>query len=259
MLCLGVGVNPIYFDTTTTTTLEGQIFGSPYLSDKIGHLKMIKSIDTTFDLLSSDAFVKFGIRNTVFNDCKFTHFIPLYINEKHGEKAVKKMDKFVLKLWNKNSKHFECHPWLKLYTIANMMKSLIVSVMQDCDNKNGVISLHYSTNVLETFFRLHHTLIGIYFTYKKELRQLLQHQIGTFFSKDKKSGGYRKRDKKRFPDFGVFLSYLTLWEKKKINNKTCSWSDICYELLDETFTRQSKWVLNAHHGLNKKKRTLRQI
>ena len=125
MLCLGLGVNPVYFDTPTT--LEGQIFGSPYLSDRIRHFKMIKSIDTTFDLLSSDAIVKFDIRNTIFNDCKFTHFIPLFINEKHGKQAMKKMDKFVLKLWNKNSKEYKCHPWLKLYTIANMMKSLIVS------------------------------------------------------------------------------------------------------------------------------------
>ena len=247
MLCLGLGVNPVYFNTPTT--LEGQIFGSPHLSDRIGNLQMIKSINTTFDLLSSDAFVKFGIRNTVFNDCKFTHFIPLFINEKHGKQAMEKMDEFVLKLWNKNSKEHKCHPWLKLYTIGNMMKSLIVSVMEACDKKKGVISLHYSTNVLETFFRLHHTLLGVYFTHKKELKQLVQHQIGTFFSKDQKSGRYDGRNKKRFPDFGVFLSYLTLWEKKKINNKKISWSYLASELLDEIFTRQSKWILNAHNGL----------
>ena len=53
---------------------------------------MIKCINLTFDLLSSDAFEKFNVCNTASNDCKFTHFIPLFLNEKHGEKAMKKMD-----------------------------------------------------------------------------------------------------------------------------------------------------------------------
>ena len=56
---------------------------------------MIASIETTFDLLSSDAFLKFNIHKSVFNDRQFTHFIPLYLNEKHGKESMKKMDKFI--------------------------------------------------------------------------------------------------------------------------------------------------------------------
>ena len=249
MLCLGLGVTPV--KAAGKTSLEAQLFGSEKIKKTIGHLQMFKCINPTFDLLSSDAYVKYNVRNAVSNDCKFTHFIPLYINKTHGEKAMKKMDKFVLKLWNINhNKQQECHPWLKLYTIANMMKSLIVSVMEHCDKKKNddIISLNYSKNVLKTFYRLYHTLIAIYLRYKQELSPLLEYQIKKFFSKNK-NNKKRFRNQECIPHLGVFLSYLTLWEKKEIGNKKYQWSDIMYELLDEIFIRQTKWVLNGHYGL----------
>ena len=109
MLCLGYGITPRYFqnkskygtrNTIANPTLRDQLFGSQNIANKIGHLEMISSIDTTFDLLSIDAFVNFNIRRNMFNDGKFTHFIPLYLHKKHGQKAMKQMDKFVLQIWN---------------------------------------------------------------------------------------------------------------------------------------------------------------
>ena len=47
----------------------------------------------------------------------------------------------IAKLQGKEVKKY--HPLLAIYSVANIMKSLIVSVMQTSENEQGSISLHY--------------------------------------------------------------------------------------------------------------------
>ena len=131
LLCLGYGVTPRFFQNQNImshgsndecksnekkTTLANQIFGIEKNESQrnyfnsiraaIGNYEMISCIDTTFDLLSSDAFETFGIRKNVFNDRKFTHFMPLYLSKSHGKISAKLIEKYVLQLFDKNGPYF---------------------------------------------------------------------------------------------------------------------------------------------------------
>ena len=128
-----------------------------------------------------------------------------------------------------------------MYAIANIMKSLIVAVMQTCDDSD-TLSLHYSINVLETFFKLHHTLLGFFLAHKDQLAPLLNHQIALFLS-SKEEVKAKYRNKQCIPDFGIIFAYLTIWE----NPRNLKWAQIATQLLDESFIRNQKWVLQKHN------------
>ena len=261
-LCLGLGITPKFFSGNSNfqTRLRdqfeqfSQIFPQKYesyfekLISSIGDYPLLQSIDTTFDLLSMEAFEKHKIRSTVFNNCKFTHFMPLWIENKHGELCMEKLEEYTKRLFsNGNTKDDGYHPFLALYSVAMTMLSLIISVMHTADTAskalNNAISLHYSTNVLETFFRYHHLLLAIYCRYKKELAPIIQPLMKLFFC----SNNSAIKNKKCLPNLGVFFMFLPLWEQKQPKHKNgakkLEWQDIVLTLLDETLIRQVKWVI----------------
>ena len=113
LLLLGYGISPKYFNNYdmkgnyTGTLFHKQLFcdekrkeslATPIIN-KIGHVEVMESIETTFDLLSSDAFDNFQIRKTIFKDRQFTHFLPLYINKKHGKLCLKSIESYTMKLF----------------------------------------------------------------------------------------------------------------------------------------------------------------
>ena len=240
---------------------------------------LVQSTDTTFDLLSMEAFEKHKIRSTAFNDHKFTHSMPLWIENEHGELCMKKLPEFTKRLFsNHKIVNGGYHPFLALYSVAMTMLSLIISVMHTADTAskalNNAISLHYSTNVLETFFRYHHLLLAIYCRYENQLAPIIQPLMKLFFC----SNSTTVKNKKCLPNMGVFFMFLPLWEQKQpkherkeedgfedrddddnINgeyekkrsnklmvdngSKKLEWQDIVLTLLNETLTRQVKWVI----------------
>ena len=270
-LCLGLGVKPKFFTTIdngydsigNVTNFQihlrrqferlCKIFPQEYesyftkLISSIGDRRLLNSLDTSFDLLSSEAFEKHGIRNSVFNDYSFTHFIPLWIENKHGELCMKKLPEYIRRIFDPyNVEQVNYHPFLALYCVAVTMLSTIKSVVYD-----NVISSYYSTSVIETFFRYYHLLLAIYCENEEELSPLIQHQMELFF----RLNNHKIKNKKCIPNLGVFVMFLPLWEQKKQESEDgknkIEWKDIVLTLLNETLTRQVRNLLSKEPKLAK--------
>jgi ubiquitin-protein ligase len=65
---------------------------------------VLQQLHPTFDLLSAEAFYKHNCRTTVYKDCNFDSFLPLYINEAHGQRALPAAHKAIHELWKKEDK-----------------------------------------------------------------------------------------------------------------------------------------------------------
>eukprot|EP01084_Bolivina_argentea_P318165 551723_1 len=234
---------------------------------------LLKEVKATFDLLSSDAYLNHNIHTTPWNDQTFHNFIPIYINDNHGKRALECVEDFVLQCYMKHDSSVKIfHPLMAIHLIANIMNSLVVHLMQkfETDNteklakkgqfaynvvtdafntgrigasywntmamneiqkdKNVLgLNLHYSINVLESYFHFHHLLLGIYKKYYSILQPVVENKCRNFINNSE----YRM--KKYVPNLGEMMVWLTL------NNIT--WNKICPALLDELFVRHVKWVL----------------
>jgi hypothetical protein len=83
-------------------------------------------ITTTFDLVSYSAFMKEKVRKAVYKE-PFTHWLPLYINRVHGEKAIPLATEAMAMICKDCYGSFE--PWMVLDVIPKLMNSMVVSVM----------------------------------------------------------------------------------------------------------------------------------
>eukprot|EP01084_Bolivina_argentea_P035607 66029_1 len=77
--------------------------------EKVGYSRdplsfpLLKEVKATFDLLSSDAYLNHNIHTTPWNDQSFHHWIPIYVNEKHGEIALNEtLEDHVLHVFSKH-------------------------------------------------------------------------------------------------------------------------------------------------------------
>lgn len=190
-------------------------------SDIKNNLKFYRlfSCDVTSDLLSYDAFLTHSVRNTVWKETNFTHFLPIYINNKHGKKSMKLFEKICLQLFQSASKKnyssnipTEYHPMMGIHLILSMMASLTVSVTKKCDD-NDRPNLFYSINTIETYMHLYHMLLAIYNknnTYQNIISEIMNQKCANFV-KDPKY-----RTKEYIPNFGTFKLYFTLYCNQNI-------------------------------------------
>merc|ERR1719461_1071392 len=91
------------------------------------------------------------------------------------------------------------------------------------------LNLHYSINVLESYFHFHHLLLGIYQKYYSILKPVVENKCKNFIQNS------QYRMKKFVPNLGEMMVWLTL--------NQITWDDACPALLDELFVRHVKWVL----------------
>ena len=306
-LCLGVVVKPPFNDDNCILKDEAhalclsdefkslrKVFSKDYesyfeqLIESIGQYPVLKSIDTTFDLLSSNAFRKHNCRNLLFggfhNFNDFSRFIPLWIDNNHGKLCRKHLSQCIRKLF---PTEYGYHPFLALYCVAVAMSSLIKSVITTSTNNSSnadelpmFVSLDYTRNVIETFFRYYQLLLAIYCQNEKELSPIIQKQMQLFFGPSDNNGNDKsiETDRKCFSDLGVFCMFVPLWkqqekqnktkkhankvEKKEISNgstsesKLCNkispqWKNIVGKLLNETLIRQVPSVIENRLKLTK--------
>jgi hypothetical protein len=95
-------------------------------------------ITTTFDLVSYTGFMKEKVRKAVYKE-PFTHWLPLYINREHGERAIPLATEAMAKICADCYGSFE--PWMVLDVIPKLMNSMVVSVMS---GKLYVLHLRYT-------------------------------------------------------------------------------------------------------------------
>lgn len=83
----------------------------------------IQYVTTRLDLLSHTAFYQEEVRKSVWQE-PFTHWVPLYLNGGHGDRAYPLLVQEIEGLY---SKPFE--PMLVMDLFAKLMNTMVVSVM----------------------------------------------------------------------------------------------------------------------------------
>eukprot|EP01084_Bolivina_argentea_P254615 428081_1 len=144
--------------------IEPKFYGNVDRNNKL-NFNRLQSCETTFDLLSYDAFDNWDVRTTVWKEKTFSHYIPIYINKKHGEKSLKILEKCCVAIFGKH-KSFE--PFMAVHLICTIMNSLVVKMMNIMDENNTLLHYH-SINILDSYFYYYHLLLSIYFKYHKKL------------------------------------------------------------------------------------------
>jgi ubiquitin-protein ligase len=201
-----------------------------YLEDALGYgvtltknlrTGELKSIFANLDFVSLRAFNNHNLRKSSTNT-SFTHWLPVYINDKNGKKAIYLTEKAISIISTGTSKG-KFNPLMVLEIYPKLMSTMIVEVMTD----KKTASLR-SFRAYYSFYRTLAQFVTIYPEIKVEAEKRV-----SLFIKDEKS-----RHKDVTPNLGEFLSFLSITDFK--------WEDIKDSYLEESFSRNVFWLLNKH-------------
>merc|ERR1719379_3075219 len=106
-----------------------------------------------------------GVRNNVWCDRDFDSFIPLYINSKHGARALELAKETLLDMWNDSALTFKAGKQLKphviLETLSKLMNTTVVNMMKTVEDlESGELQLFDSIKALKGYTSMHHLLLA---------------------------------------------------------------------------------------------------
>ena len=185
----------------------------------------IRSVSTTLDLLSLQAYMKCGVRISLSNE-KFTHFLPLYFGVEK-EKTMFIAEHSISFICKDSTKKFE--PSQVLEVLPKMMLTLAVDMTNE--------ALHHSYKSIRMFiyiFRLFKLFIEKY----PELKVTIDETLEKFIKNPE------SRIKEETPNIGDLLVLLPFSNK-------FSWEDLSYAYLNEQLDRQVLWILLEIPDLDK--------
>jgi ubiquitin-protein ligase/Mg-chelatase subunit ChlD len=196
---------------------------------------VLQQLHPTFDLLSAEAFYKHGCRTTVYKDCKFDSFLPLYINHAHGKRALPVARKAIDELWKKENKNNRVGPKTVLDTLIKLMNTTVIDMMKTVMDLNvAEIQLYDSIKALEGYMGFHHLLLA-FADEDPRIVRIAEERIGHFLNKA------ACRDKEVTPDIGELIVCLALSKYK--------WEEFIPKYIDECFQRNARWILAEYPNL----------
>lgn len=175
----------------------------------------ITEVSSPLEFLSKTAFEKEFVRSSVWRD-SFTHFLPLYIEKKHGERALKELETI------------STDPLALLQLLSKLMNTQIVQTMKG--------QVHASIKALDGYFYFHRLLIALTEKYP-ELLKYINQKVSNFIKEDK------YRDKIHIDNMGEFLAYLSV--------SNYDWAQIGPYVMQETMTRNAQWIYKANPSFSK--------
>eukprot|EP01080_Neovahlkampfia_damariscottae_P004544 gene4544-7928_t len=182
---------------------------------------IIQELHSPLEYLSYYSFYKEKVRLSVWRE-EFTNWIPLYINKKHGENALRLAEKSIREILETDK--FE--PSMAVFVLTKLMSSQIVNIMKG--------DIHCSIKSLEGYFHFHRLLIAFIEKYPK-LKKEINKKIEKFLLNP------RERLKYNTPNLGDFFALLSVSKYK--------WHDISTKLIEESFTRNILWILRENSNL----------
>lgn len=174
-------------------------------------------INTNLDLLSYTAYSVDSVRQTVMGDA-FTHWLPLYVNEEHGERAETLLRKSLSVICTGNEGRFR--PEMAFETLAKLCNTMVVNVMAE--------RTHASLKALSGYCAFQRLILHFARQYPS-LVKAANSMVDMFVENE----SYRTKEVVKA--LGEFLPLLTITEK--------SWKDIALAYLYESFDRNVRWML----------------
>jgi ubiquitin-protein ligase len=174
----------------------------------------LKSISSSLDVLSLEAFAEEGVRYSVFDKSHFGHLLPLILNRGHAAKARPLMEKTIFAIMHflpsppysniqrgpRSSERL--YPHMILQLLMTLMNSMVVQLMKEGDS-HGHVRCHASEKALEGFCSFHHMLL-YYSRVYPSIEQMANKEVDDFIASE------QARHKKKTPDLGNLLVCLTL-------------------------------------------------
>jgi len=204
-----------------------QILGLGVNLERYENNGVLSQIHPKFDLLAFHSFNAFQQRKTAWNET-FTHFLPVYICPRHGERSLT-WAKYQFKgMIHKDPYAGKWSPELVLKIIPTVLTSMIVDTMKG--------EMHESIVALEGYTMFYHLLLAFIEKFP-ELQVLIDSKVENF------RRGEEFRNKKIIPNLGHWIACLAASNKY-------SWRDLCTSYLRENFDRNAKWILKKHFELH---------
>lgn len=194
--------------------------------------KVVGQLHPSFDLMSWEAYDQHNLRTNVWKDCDtLDSFIPLYINNEHGERSLPLAEECFRLIFGR----LEFTPTLALDTLSKLMNTTVVNIMKSVEDLEcGELQMVDSIKALEGYMSFHHLLLA--FTNKyPELKDLANAKVKQFIETP------LARDKEVTPDMGELLCYLAISEY--------SWQEFLPSWLSEGFQRNARWILAKYPNL----------
>jgi len=166
------------------------------------------------------------VRKTVWGE-PFTHFLPCWINQEHGDRAFPYIELAIRDLMLVGDTPFVAN--MALQILPRLMNTMVVSVMSG--------SVHASLKALDGYCMFHRLLLEFVHRYP-ELQEKVNAKAMLFIKDDD------SRTKDRTPNLGEFLPLIAV-------ATNITWDDIALPYLEENFTRNVLWVLKKYPGLGK--------
>ncbi|KAL9643758.1 hypothetical protein ABK040_016060 [Willaertia magna] len=207
----------------TRQSFEEDVLGYGISFSKNLRTGAIRSISSPLDLISLRSFMNHNLRTSSYNE-KFTHWIPIYINEKHGQKAMYLAKRSISIICTGSSKNFK--PEMVLEVLPKLMCTMTVEVLSN--------RKHASIKALRGYCHFYRLLLE----FIKEYPELLE-------SIDKTVKGFIENEQNRHkdvvPNLGEFLALVPA--------SSYRWKDIQKAYIEESFTRNVFWLLNKYEEL----------
>ncbi|KAJ3292495.1 hypothetical protein HDU79_001370 [Rhizoclosmatium sp. JEL0117] len=223
------------------TSIKEAVLGVGVWVASTGRNRDMKPVD--FDLLSYDAFLNAGIRQTIWGQ-GFTHFLPLALTPAHFSKALPILQQSIVHLDCNKSGGFS--PEVALAILSKLMNLMVVDLMKAMDNSSSDSHMSFydeapqktkliaSEKALTGYSQLLHLLLSFANIYP-ELVVSAENKLSNFI-KNKDTRG-----KDRVPNIGEFLVLLFLQ-----NKHTCS--ELALPVFREVSARNVVWMLDPKHG-----------
>ncbi|KAF0976756.1 hypothetical protein FDP41_004051 [Naegleria fowleri] len=207
----------------TRETYEEDALGYGISYSKNLRTGQIKSIQTPLDLISLRAFMNHDLRTSSYNE-KFTHWIPIYIEEKHGQKAMYLAERAISIICTGSAKNFK--PEMVLEVLPKLMATMTVEVMSN--------RKHASIKALRGYCHFFRLLLEFVKKYP-QLLEKINASIKNFIEDE------QARHKDVCPNLGEFLALVPVSDY--------SWKDVRDAYIQESFTRNVFWLLNKYEEL----------
>jgi len=186
----------------------------------------LQQLHPSFDFMSWEAYDKHNVRTNVWKDCdELDAFIPLYIHQEHGARALPLAEKLFKDLYERPS----FTPILALNALSKLMNTTVVNMMKSVDDlESGELQMVDSIKALEGYMSFHHLLLAFAHQYPC-LVEIANGNIKRFIEDP------LCRDKEVTPDMGELLCTLAISEY--------TWEDFLPAWLQEGFQRNARWIL----------------
>lgn len=183
----------------------------------------IKRIKACLDLFGLSAFMNHNLRLGAMNET-FTHFLPVFLNAEHGEKAIYLSKRALSIIMTGNHKNFT--PEMVLSVYPKLMSQMVLTVVTE---KRAL-----STKFLQGYCYFHRILLHFQSEFP-ELNKMIDATVQGFLKDE------NQRHKDVIPALGDFISYAAVADVE--------WKDFVNIFLDEVFVRNVYWILAKYPEL----------